>query len=170
MGVVRVTDRGQLVLVAAAIAALALVPVVAAYLQFGYAPAVADVDADHGAHVSRTLDRLADDAAEDATGADWGEREAAVDQMWEALDPRLRTLGRARLGQGVAVNVTENSSIAGRIACPSGDGRAFGTCDTFGGVVVQERAGETVVVGVAFDVRITTPAGTTRFTQVTRPN
>lgn len=170
MGVVRVTDRGQLVLVAAAIAALALVPVVAAYLQFGYAPAVADVDADHGAHVSRTLDRLADDAAEDATGTDWGEREAAVDQMWEVLDPRLRTLERARLGQGVAVNVTENATLADEAGCPSGDGRSFGACETLGGVVVQERADETVVVGVAFDVRITTPDGTTRFGRVARPN
>lgn len=36
--------RGQLVLVAAAVAALALVPVAAAYLQFGYAPAGIPLD------------------------------------------------------------------------------------------------------------------------------
>ena len=163
------TDRGQLVLVAAVIAALALVPVVAAYLQFGYAPAVADVDADHGSHVSRSLDRIVDDAAEAATGAAWGEREAAVDRMRDRLDPRVRTLERARLGRGVAVNVTENATLASRVGCPSGDGREFGACETLGGVVVQERAGETVVVAVAFDVRVTTPDGTTQFSRVVRP-
>ncbi|MXR22503.1 hypothetical protein GRX66_18670 [Halobacterium sp. PCN9] len=54
----RDAGRGQLVLVAAVVAALALVPVVAAYLQFGYAPAVADVDDRHDERVSRTLERI----------------------------------------------------------------------------------------------------------------
>jgi len=165
-----VSDRGQLVLVAAAVAALALVPVVAAYLQFGYAPAVADVDGDHGAHVARSLDRLVDDAAEEATGTDWENREAAVGRMRDVLAPQVRTLERARLGRGVAVNVTENATLAGTVGCPSGDGRAFGACETVGGVVVQERAGETVVVAAAFDVRVTTPDGTTRFSKVVRAN
>ncbi|MGB9963957.1 DUF7261 family protein [Halobacterium hubeiense] len=41
--------------------------------------------------------------------------------------------------------------------------------EVHGGVVVQERAGETVVVAVAFDVRVSTPDGTTRFARTVRP-
>jgi hypothetical protein len=167
--VVRVSDRGQLVLVAAAVAALALVPVVAAYLQFGYAPAMAAVDADHGERITRSLDRLGDDAAEAATGANWSDREAAVQRLRDSLAPRLRTLEQSRLGDGVVVNVSYSDSLARQVTCPAGDGRAFGDCEVIDGVVVQERAGETVVVGVAFEVRVTSEKGTTEFGHVVRP-
>jgi phosphopantetheine adenylyltransferase len=40
-----------------------------------------------------------------------------------------------------------------------GDGRWFGPCQSIDGVVVQERVGETTVLAVAYDVRITTPRG-----------
>ncbi|MFC3478318.1 DUF7261 family protein [Halobacterium litoreum] len=168
---VRVTrvERGQLVLVAAAVAALALVPVVAAYLQFGYAPAVADTDADHPSRVSRALDSLADDAAERATGADWSDRERAVKRLRESLGPRLRTVERARLGDGIVANASYDSMLADGVACPGGAGRSFGACENVGGVVVQERDGETVVVAIAFEVRVTTPSGTVQFERVVRP-
>ncbi|NIB98607.1 hypothetical protein [Halobacterium sp. R2-5] len=164
------SERGQLVLVAAAVAALALVPVAAAYLQFGYAPAVADVDESHGEHVTRALDRIADDAAETATGTAWADREAAVDRVEDSLAPRLGTVERSRLGDGVVVSVSYDGALAERVDCPGGEGRSFGSCEAHGGVVVQERAGETVVVAVAFDVRVTTPEGTTRLGHVARPH
>lgn len=162
-------ERGQLVLVAAAVAALALVPVVAAYLQFGYAPAVADVDDAHESRVSRALDRIGDDAAEAATGADWTDRERAVERLNESLAPRVRTVERARLGDGVVVNATLDDSLADTVDCPGGPGRAFGSCETIGGVVVQDRADETVVVAMAFRIRVTTPSGTLHFERVVRP-
>ncbi len=162
-------DRGQLVLVAAAVAALALVPVAAAYLQFGYAPAVADVDEDHGERVARVLDRVADSAAETATGTAWGQREAAVERVEASMAPQLRTVERTRLGDGVVVNVTYGGTLAEHVTCPDKRGRSFGACERHGGVVVQERAGETVVVAIAFEVRVTTPDGTTRFGHVARP-
>jgi|AntRauMinimDraft_4_1070384.scaffolds.fasta_scaffold00390_13 hypothetical protein len=170
MGVVRVTRRGQLVLVAAAVAALALVPVATAYLQFGYAPSVADPGPDHGERVASELDRLVDDAAEHATGQPWGEREAAVREFRAALGPHVDTLERSRLGDAVAVRVVENETAAANVACPSGAGRAFGDCERDGGVVVQERANETVVVAAAYDLRLTTPDGTVAFTRVIRSN
>jgi hypothetical protein len=181
-----VRRRGQLVLVAAAMAALALVPVAAAYLQFGYAPAVADPDPDHGERVAGALDRLVDEAAERATGTPWAERTAAVRQYRAALGPRVTALERGRLGAGVAVRVTENETAAAAAAaatateagggratgggCPGGPGRAFGACERDGGVVVQERANETVLVAAAYDVRVTTPDGTATYTRVIRPN
>jgi len=165
-----VTRRGQLVLVAAAVAALALVPVAAAYLQFGYAPAVADPDSRHGERVASELDRLVDDAAETAAGRPWSERETGVREFRAALGPRVDALERSRLGDAVAVRVTENASAAAPVACPDGPGRAFGDCERDGGVVVQERANETVVVAVALDVRVTIPDGTARSVHVVRPH
>lgn len=162
--------RGQLVLVAAAVAALALVPVAAAYLQFGYAPAVAEPDPGHGGRVADALERLVDGAAERATGTQWGRRTAAVGEFRAALGPRVAALERSRLGDAVAVRVVENGTAAAAVACPGGPGRAFGACERDGGVVVQERANETVVVAVAYEVRVTAPDGTTTFTRVIRPN
>ncbi|MUV61481.1 hypothetical protein [Halobacterium sp. CBA1126] len=163
------SDRGQLVLVAAAVAALALVPVAAAYLQFGYAPAVADVGGDHGERVSRSLDRVVDDAAEQAAGTAWANRERAVQRVEASLESPVRTVERAQLGDGVVVDVSTDEALAEQVDCPGGRGRSFGACEAHGGVVVQERAGETVVVAVAFDVRVSTPDGTTRFARTVRP-
>jgi hypothetical protein len=167
----RLGDRGQLVLVAAAVAALALVPVVAAYLQFGYAPAVAETDADHGARATQVLDRIVDHAAETATGTRWSDRDSAVERVRRLLAPRVERLETARVNASVVVNVTYDESLADSVDCPEDPerGRAFDGCENHGGVVVQERAGETVVVAVAFDVRVTTPDGTTEFQHVVRP-
>lgn len=44
--------------------------------------------------------------------------------------------------------------------CPVGPNRQFGACRASDGVVVQERAGDTTVLAVAFDVRATTGRGT----------
>ena len=52
--------------------------------------------------------------------------------------------------------------------CPGGPNRDFGPCEATDGVVVQERAGETVVLAVAFDVRVTTERGWSRSTLVVR--
>jgi hypothetical protein len=157
------------VLVAAVVAALALVPVVAAYLQFGYGPAVADPDTDHGSRVARALDRVADAASEDATGVPWADRDRAVQRFRDAFEPAVGAVERARLADGVVVQVDENATRAAAVDCPTGNGRVFGSCERFGGVVVQDRAGETVVVAVAVDVRVTTPDATARFTRVLRP-
>ncbi|WP_232687309.1 DUF7261 family protein [Halobacterium zhouii] len=162
-------ERGQLVLVAAALAALALVPVVAAYLQFGYAPAVADTDVDHESRTVRVLQRIVDDAAEVGTGTPWGEREAAVEDVRQSLAPRIRQLETSRLNDNVVVNVTYDEALAASVDCPGGRGHAFGDCENRGGVVVQNRTGETVVVAVAFHVRVTTPGGVARFGRVVRP-
>lgn len=50
--------------------------------------------------------------------------------------------------------------------CDSGDGKRFGSCETDGGVALQERAGEAVLLAVAFDVRVVGPDGETGFTVV----
>jgi len=166
------TDRAQLVLVAAAAIALALFPMALAYLQLGYAGDVsggASADAP-SAELERALDRAAH-AGTDATAGEyeWARRDAAVDAYRAALADDLADLEAARLESGVAAEIAYAPAVASTVAaesCPDGPNRRFGDCEAIDGVVVQERAGETVVVAVAFDVRVTREDGVTELTTV----
>ena len=166
-------DRAQFVLAAAAVVAVALAPAVLAYLQLGYHPDVAandDYDAPL-ADAERLLSRSVHAAGTNATGADWTNRSAAADRVRELLDPRLRTLEGSRVAEGVGYTVEYNESAASAWAgehCPGREGRQFGSCDSDDGVVVQERANETTVVAVAFDVSATTKRGAYDATLVVR--
>lgn len=164
-------DRAQLVLVAAVVIAVALAPVVLAYLQLGAHPEVGVEDHDHGADARRFLERATHEAGVEGTGLDWSDREHAVERVRTNLAPRLDTLNASRVEEGVAYAVTYDGSAASawvRDSCPDGDGRRFGPCRAVDGVVVQERAGETTVLAVAYDVQITTPDGERALTFVVR--
>jgi hypothetical protein len=162
--------RAQLVLVAAAVIAVGLAPVALAYVQVGGHPnagsgvAVADASGD----VSRALERSTHDAAAGVPGNySWSEREDAVAAVESRLDPRIETLRTSRLREGVVNEIEYNESAAQAWAaedCPSGPDRQFGKCEADGGVVVQERAGRTHVLGVATDVTVTGDRGTVEST------
>ena len=156
------TERGQLVLAAAAIVAVALAPVVVAYLQLGYHADVAasgGYDAP-GQNAERLLSRAVHDAAAGVPGEfAWDEREEAAAAVRDDLRPRLDALRSSRVESGTVYQVEYNQSAAEtwrRANCPVGPNRQFGYCDVRRGVVVQERAGDTHVLAVAFDVRVTT--------------
>ena len=166
-------DRGQLVLAAAAVIAIALAPVVFAYLQLGYAGDVAATRgyADPTGNAERVLSRAVHEASEGVPARyPWSERDDAVDEVRTALTPRIATLEAARVDRGTAVQVAYNDTAArewlrsGR--CPRGPNRRFGDCSAERGVIAQNRAGRTHVVAVAVDVRVTTPDGRTRATFV----
>ncbi|SFK99990.1 hypothetical protein SAMN04487950_1851 [Halogranum rubrum] len=166
--------RGQLVLVAAGVVAIALVPMVAAYLQLGYHADV-DASAEYRQPVSnaeRVLERAVHNATVSVRGDyDWSQRTLAADGVNRTLDPYRTRVEQSRLDTGVVYEVTQNGSAAGRWAvqhCPSGPNREFGDCEAVGGVVVQERAGETHALAVVYDVRVTTEDGTTDVTFVFR--
>jgi len=169
-----VNRRAQLVLVAAVAVSLAFVPVLAAYLQTGYA---GDADAmaarSHpGADAVAALDRGVD-AAAPGLAADyaWPERERAVAAYRDAFDETRRGVAHARRGRGVGVVVAYDAAAASawRTAnCPDGRGRAFGPCEAHDGVVVQERAGRTHVVAVALNVTVVAPDGSERLAVVLR--
>jgi hypothetical protein len=75
----------------------------------------------------------------------------------EGLQPTLESLNRSALARTTVVQVTYNASLATAWRarnCPSGPARQFGPCGADRGVVVQERAGKTHVLAVAFDVRV----------------
>ncbi|WP_134669415.1 DUF7261 family protein [Halorussus marinus] len=154
-------ERAQLVLVSAAVVAVALAPVVMAYVQLGYH---ADVTASEGydapaENADRLLTRAVHDAAAGTTGAAWDERDDAVATMRSSVAPRLDALRSSRVESGTVYQVAYNESAADawrRANCPGGPDRQFGDCEAIDGVVVQERAGETHVLAAAFDVRITT--------------
>jgi hypothetical protein len=162
-------DRAQLVLATAAVVAVALAPVVLAYLQLGAHPDVRPAGADPAADAERFLERATHEAGTAATGYDWAERGAAADAVREALAPRLETLETARVERGTVYTVEyapEAASAWAASECPGGEGRQFGPCRTDGGVVVQERAGGTTVLAVAYDVRVTTDRGDRSLTLV----
>lgn len=166
------TDRrGQLVLLAAAALALALVPMLLASLQLGYH---GDVGSERSVDrsvtdVERTLDQSVDDVVTSRDRTSWANRSAMATELREQLDPRLSRIETSRIEGGTAHRITYNGSVAERNArenCPGGAGRSFGSCVADGGFVVQERAGETQLVAVAFDIRIVETRGTTRLTLV----
>lgn len=159
-------DRGQLVLTAALVLVVALVPMVLAYLQLGYHGDVrTGIGSDPATGTERVLERSVHDASEGiAASYRWEARSDAVRTVHDRLRPPIRALERSRLASGVAVAITYDERRARGVAdrhCPTGPDRQFGTCEASDGVVVQERDGRTHVLAVAFEVTITAPDGRT---------
>lgn len=161
-------SRAQLVVSMAVVVTVALVPIAAAYLQLGSASTALDTRPSHADDVTRVLDRSVADAATAVAGEySWAERSAAVDELRSRLEPALTEVrampGRETSNVAVEYNQTEASRIAAN-SCPGGEGRQFGPCEADRGIVVQERAGETTLVAVAFDIQVRTPDSATTIT------
>ncbi|WP_158057906.1 DUF7261 family protein [Halorussus halophilus] len=155
--------------------AVALAPVVFAYLQLGYH---GDVTASEdytspGRNAERVLERAVHEASVETRGEyAWTDRDLAVSEVRSELEPRVNSLRSSRVESGTAYRVSYNQSAAQawrQDNCLSGSNRDFGGCIVRQGVVVQERAGETHVLAVAFYVRVTTERGTTELTILVRP-
>jgi hypothetical protein len=166
-------DRGQLVLAAAGVVAVAVLAMAVAYLQLGAHPDVA-AEREVGPREATdravaVLERTVADARIEHTGTPWADRDRVVDDVRADLAPALESLRTARIAKGTAYAVGYDRSAASEYArerCPNGDGREFGDCEAIDGVVVQERAGETTVLAVAFEVTVTTPDGETTVTVI----
>jgi len=162
--------RGQLVLLAAAVIAFALATGALAYLQVGSHPDI-EPSSEEGSpeRIVSALDRSVHNATASATDRyDWDDRELAVEELEDDLEPRVQTLRVSELEQSVVHEIAYDESDAAAWAandCPSDPDRRFGDCEVIGGVVVQERAGETYILGVAFELR-TTSEPTTHETSV----
>jgi len=167
-----VTDRGQLVLVASVLVAVALAPVVLAYLQLGYnddVRATAQYD-DPTADTVRGLDRAVANVSGDVPREyAWTGRQAAVTAVREELSPTRSRLQTAEIRRGTVTDITYNESAADAwqaANCPSGPDRQFGSCVADRGVVVQERVDRTHVLAVAFEVTTTSEESETTVTVV----
>lgn len=80
-----------------------------------------------------------------------------------------KTLEASRVEEGVAYEVAYDDGAATtwrQSNCTRGDGRRFGGCAVEDGIVLQERAGEAVLLAVAFDVRAIGPDSETALTVV----
>jgi hypothetical protein len=166
--------RGQLVLLAAAVVVTALVPMLLAYAQLGYAGDVTTsanerrtlVDGKRVlersvAHVTRTV----------ANGTEADQHRLAVELATDRLDPAIVSVESSGADRGVAVDVSRNASAARRWArrdCPGGPDRAFDACRSANGFVTQTRANTTALVAVAVDVRVRGPNARARATFVVR--
>lgn len=167
-------SRAQVVLLAAAVVALALVPILMAYVQLGYR---ADATASEGytdptRDAERALERAVADAARDVPlRYGWDERRDAVRTVRERLAPRLETIRESRVQRGTVYRVSYNETVARTVAserCPGGPGRQFGPCRARDGIVIQERAGDAHVLAAVFDLTVTTERGRIHETVVVR--
>lgn len=154
--------RSQLVLVAAGVAAMGLLPIVLAYTQLGYGAAATAEPAATGPSddALRALERAAFDAAEPVQGrTNWSRRSAVADAVVAQFDARAASIETAGVEREIVHEVERNQSAAAAWAsanCPWESNREFGSCEAEEGVVLQERAGETHVVLVAVDLRTVT--------------
>jgi len=157
MDLVRV-ERGQLVLVAAAVIAIALIGILFAYLQLGYHPDVDRSSEPTGEEAVSFLDRSVHSAAAETAGEyGWNERAALVAAVRSEIDDDIATLETARIKEGVGYRIQyarETATEWDGDVCRSEPGKRFGDCKPENGIIVQERAGEAVLVAVAFDVNV----------------
>jgi len=167
------TRRGQLVLVAATVVAVALVPILLASLQLGYhadVRAAADYDDDPSVDALRVLERaVATESASIPNQYAWAANGSATSAVHTGLRPPLDRLRTSRIVDNVHYNITYNHTAARQwkdANCPGGPDRQFGDCVADRGIVVQNRVGRTHVLAVGFDVTTTTERGETTVTVV----
>jgi hypothetical protein len=165
-------DRGQLVLLAAVALAVALVPLVLAYLQLGYHDDIhAGTGQSHTQQAESTLERGVHDVAREIPAEyTWADRSAAVDAVQTRLEPTVQAIATSGLSRGTAAGVRYNQTRAQDWAdtnCPGGPDRQFGPCLAAEGVVVQERQGRAHVLAVAVDIRVTGPDRTVQLSTTT---
>lgn len=170
MGLVRI-ERGQLVLVAAAVIAIGLAPILFAYLQLGYHPDVDDREPEITGEKALTfLDRSVHEATTETAGDyEWRDRSERARTVRERIGEDIETLRRTRIDEGVAYDVSFNQTVAGAWAdenCLRNSGKQFGECEADGGVVMQERAGEAALLAVGFDIEAVGQNGESRSTVV----
>ncbi|WP_248517856.1 DUF7261 family protein [Salinarchaeum laminariae] len=151
--------RGQLVLVAAGVIAMGLLPVVIAYMQLGYAGMAASTpSATTPTDDARwAVERAAFSASTDLQGSrPWSARAAVASDAAARFDARVASIETGSVERGTVHEIERNGSAAAAWAsasCPDGPGREFGPCEAIDGVVVQERGGDTHVVAIAVDLR-----------------
>ena len=167
-------DRGQLVLVAAAAIALALFPIGVAYLQLGYAGDVAaePTGPAPGSELDRALERAVHSAATTVDGRGYETPAAAATTFRRSLGDDVERLETARIEEGAAAQISYAPRMADEwiesTQWETGVAAEFDEPTAHDGVVIQERAGEHVVLAVAFDVVLTEPDRTVRRSVVIR--
>lgn len=158
--------RSQLVLVAAGVIAIGLLPVVLAYTQLGYAGMAASepTATTETDDALRSIERAAFAASQEVQASGpWTERAAVAGTVATRFDRRVASIERGGIERGVVHEVERNATAASAWAnehCPDGSSRQFGPCEAQDGTVLQERGGDTHVLAIVVDLRTVTE-GTT---------
>jgi hypothetical protein len=151
-----------MVLLAALVLVVALIPITVAYLQLGYTgDPHTSLSSDTEQETQRLLERTVQNVTSDIPATyRWSERRTAVERVRERLEPTVGVLEQSRLADGITQRLTYNQSRADNWAgeqCLRGPDRQFGSCMAIDGIVVQQRAGRTHVLAVAVDLSTTAP-------------
>ena len=159
--------RGQVVLLAAVVVAVALVAMTTAYHGLGYhgdVRATAELgDEDPVSTAERRLQQSVDTVAVGPVRP-WDRRNATIVDVRDALTNSTAELKRVGTARRTVFVVNEDAGAAAAWAeedCPDGPMRVFGPCRAVGGIVVQERANETALVGVAVELTVRSPRSET---------
>jgi len=168
-------ERGQFVVLAAAVVAVALAAVLLTYVHLGAHPDVrtAPSPADRLADGERVLSVAVHDAADGVPRHyGWSNRSGAVTVVRERINVTRDRLVDAHVDAGVVYRTRYNHTAATAFAdtlCPDGPDRQFGPCRADRGVVVQRRAGRTHVLAVAVDISVHAEQATANVTHLLRP-
>ena len=159
-------------LLAAAVVAIALLPVVIAYMQLGYG-GVATTEptaTTPEAGAVEALERAAFDVATVEQGQfPWENRSSVATRVVSGFDARAEVIESADVEGGRVHEIERDQNAAQAWAddhCPGGPDRQFGPCTVDRGVVLQERAGDAHVLAIAVEVRTVTDGGEYRGTYV----
>lgn len=169
----RTGGRGQVVLLAAGVVAVALGAMLLSYLQVAAVstpePAGGVESEVTAGDVRRALDRAVANASRSVPADARDDPNAVRTRFTDTLADDVSTLRAGWERGGAVVTVAANASAADAWAdnrCPDGPRRQFDDCTASDGLVTQERLDEAYVVAVALDVRIETDRRTTRATFV----
>jgi len=140
--------RAQFVLLAAAVFAVALVPVVTAYYTLGYHGDVHESGPTVEDATVGTLETALGRATRNASDTGWADRNRTAEDVRRAATTALPAIRNATLAGNLSVgfdapaarNATENH-------CPNGAAKRFGDCAAHRGIILQNRSGRTHVVG-----------------------
>lgn len=147
--------RGQLVLVAAAVIAIALLVILAAYVQLGYTGdvrAVAATDAPT-ADAGVALEQAASIAGSRATGDSPRATARAFDRTFREAVATIESVDVDR----TAVYRVDRNTTAAMQYVQRCEAAAFGSCTVIDGIIIQQRAGTPTVWGVTVDLRVVSP-------------
>ncbi|MFB6154015.1 MAG: hypothetical protein ABEJ27_07165 [Halodesulfurarchaeum sp.] len=157
-------SRGQLVLVAGAVVAVALVAILGAALLLGYQPSeTPPASPVPGTDIERAVGAAMYEAGPQIRELSWGNRERAVTRLEARLQSVLDDLQTAGVTQPRVQVIEYDTERARRLAqqaCPEGGARQFGECAAVRGVVVQNRGNRTHLVAVTLRVTVQTEGST----------
>ncbi|WP_231858872.1 DUF7261 family protein [Haloquadratum walsbyi] len=177
--------RGQVVLVAATVVAIALLTMVFAYTQLGSisfdtadeassridtggtivnpgSPVIA-LDTVHNQLTASVQAAVFDDRKKH----NWNERQRVIERVRTDVTEDFHRIELYHIQEGRSLTLNFAASHAherAHMQCPGGPNRMFGQCQSVNGIIIQSRAEEVTIVAIAVEVQVISPTETTNAT------